>query len=291
MENEILGGTPPQDPVNEGSAVDNNNPESGGFDYSAMIGDGGALAENWREGLPEAIRGEKCLDSIKTIGTLAQSYVHAQHSIGGNKVVIPGENATPEEWNAFYKACGRPDAEEGYKHDTVKLPEGISLDETQLAAFRKFAFENGMSQKLYQAALAFDVQRLQQQLTAAAAAHDAEYNETLGKLQTEFGGNFNTVIAQCNKAMETFGLTDVLREKGLLSNYTIIKALAGIGKRIGESKLKGNEAQPVSGDPKSRLDEIKGNQDDPFYKKDHPLHQARVTEVNQLLSMLAKVEK
>ena len=46
---------------------------------------------------------------------------------------------------------------------------------------------------------------------------------------------------------------------------------------------------PVIRNP--RLDEIKGNPDDPFYKKEHPLHQARVTEVNQLLSMLAKVEK
>ena len=261
------------------------------FDYGKMVGAEGALAENWREGLPESIRGEKCLDSIKTIGTLAQSYVHAQHAIGSNKVAIPGDNATKAEWDEFYKACGRPDTEEAYKHDGVKLPEGITLDDAQVKSFRKFAFEHGLSQKAFEAALAFDVGRVAQMQQAAKAAHDAEYNETLTKLRTEFGGRFETVVAQCNKAMDTFGLTDVLREKGLLNNYTIIKALAGIGERIGESKLRGGEGQPTSSDPASRLAEIQGNPDDAYYKKDHPAHNARVAEVNGLLAALAKAKK
>lgn len=261
------------------------------FDYGKMVGSDGALAGNWREGLPEAIRNEKCLDSFKTIGALVQSYVHAQHSIGANKITVPTENATPEEWNAFYKACGRPDEESGYKHDAVKLPEGIVLDDEQVAQFRKVAFENGLSQKAFEAALSFDVQRLQAQQKAAIAAHNAEYDETLQKLRTEFGGNMETVVAQCNKAMETFGLTEVLREKGLLNNYTIIKALAGIGEKIGESKLKGDGAQLSSGDPASRLAEIQGNPDDPYYKKDHPAHNARVSEVNGLLAAIAKANK
>lgn len=261
------------------------------FDFAKMVGAEGALSDNWREGLPEAIRNEKCLDSIKTIGALAQSYVHAQHSIGANKIAIPGENATPEEWNAFYKACGRPDAEDGYSHDKVKLPDGVVLDDAQVAKFRRFAFENGLSQKAFEAALAFDAQRVREQQEAAVAAHNAEYDQTLEKLRTEFGGEFESVVAQCNKAMETFGLTDVFREKGLLNNYTIIKALATIGEKISESKLKGSDAQAGSGDPASRLAEIQGNPDDAYYKKDHPAHKARVAEVNSLLAAMAKASR
>ena len=168
------------------------------------------------------LRGEAELvfmnDSIKTIGALAQSYVHAQHSIGANKIAIPGENATPEEWNAFYKACGRPDTEDGYSHDKVELPDGVVLDDAQVGKFRRFAFENGLSQKAFEAALAFDAQRVREHLEAEDAAHNAEYDQTLAKLRTEFGGEFETVVAQCDKAMRTFGLTDVFREKGLLNN-------------------------------------------------------------------------
>ena len=261
------------------------------FDFAKMIGAEGALAENWREGLPESIRNEKCLDSIKTIGTLAQSYVHAQKAIGANKVAIPGENATPEELNEFYKALGRPDKLEDYSTEGVELPEGVVLDEDQVKEFRKFAFEHGIPQKTFAQALAFDAKRVQQQIAAEAAAQKAEHDATLTKLRTEFGGSFETVVAQCNKAMETFGLTEVLREKGLLNNYTIIKALAGIGERIGESRLKGGEGTPAAGDPQSRLDEIRNNPDDPYYKKDHPAHNARVAEVNGLLAAIAKSSK
>ncbi len=259
-----------------------------GFDYGKMVGAEGALAENWKDGLPEAVRHEKCLDNFKTIGALAQSYVHAQRAIGANKVILPTENSSPEEWSAFYKACGRPDDAGGYRHDAVKLPEGIVLDEAQLSQFREFAFENGFSQKAFEAALAFDVQRLQTQQQAAMAAQAAEYHETLDKLRTEFGGSLETVVAQCNKAMETFGLAEVLREKGLLNNYAVIKALAGIGGKISESKLKGDGAQISAGDPASRLAEIQGNPDDPYYKKDHPAHNARVSEVNGLLAAMAR---
>lgn len=265
--------------------------ESAAFDFGKMVGAEGAFSENWREGLPENIRGEKCLDSIKTVGALAQSYVHAQRAMGANRIAVPGENSTPEEWSAFYKACGRPDTEEDYRHDGVELPEGIVLDDSQVAQFRKFAFEHGMNQKTFEAALAYDVQRLQAQQQAAIDAHNAEYTETLGRLKQEYGGEFDVVVAQCNKAMETFGLTKVMREKGLLNNYTIIKALAGIGEKMGESKLKGDGAQLSAGNPASRLAEIQGNPDDPYYKKEHPAHNARVAEVNGLLAAMAKAGK
>lgn len=273
------------------STVPEEPPKDLPFDFKSMIGENGAFNENWKNGLPESIRNEKCLDNIKTIGTLAQSYVHAQKAMGANKVAIPGENATPEEWNAFYKACGRPDEESGYKHDAVKLPEGIVLDDEQVAKFRKFAFEHGMSQKIFEAALAYDVQRFQEQRAAAEKAKDAEYDQTIAKLQQEFGAKFEETVAQCNKAMETFGLTEVLREKGLLNNYTIIKALAGIGSKISESKLKGDEGAPVPGDPQTKLDEIRNNPEDPFYKREHPAHHSRVAEVNSLLAALANAKK
>ena len=108
----ILGGDDAATGVTGEQTVSGSEPQNtppaqsagGTFDFARMVGAEGALAENWRDGLPENIRGEKCLEPIKTIGTLAQSYVHAQHAIGANKVAIPGENSTPEEWAEFYKA-------------------------------------------------------------------------------------------------------------------------------------------------------------------------------------------
>lgn len=260
------------------------------FDYGKMITADGGLAENWKESLPSELRNEKCLDNIKTFPALAQSYVHAQKAMGSKRLSMPTETSTPEEWGEFYKALGRPDAEADYKHDNVELPEGITLDDEQVASFRKFAFEHGMSQKTFEAALAFDVQRTQAAYQAEVDAHKAEYDETLVKLKQEYGSGFENVVAQCNKAMETFGLTDVMREKELLNNYTLIKALAQIGDKITESKLKGEGALPNVNDPAVRLAEIRNNYDDPYYKKEHPAHKARVAEVNSLLALIAKAQ-
>ena len=293
-EGNILGGGAEPAPVNQEQTVipeqqqQQEQMQPAAFDYAKMLTAEGGLADNWKEALPENIRNEKCLDNIKTFGTLVQSYVHSQKAMGAKRLAVPGETSTPEEWNDFYKALGRPDAEGDYKHDSVELPEGITLDDEAVAEFRKFAFEHGMNQKTFEAALAFDAKRSHAAFQKALEAHNAEYSETLGKLKQEYGSNFDTVVAQCNKAMETFGLTEVMREKGLLNNYTVIKALANIGEKMSESKLKGDSGTPSGMDPASRLSEIRNNPDDPYYKKEHPAHKARVEEVNGLLAALAK---
>ena len=266
------------------------------YDYTTMVGADGVLADNWRDGLPESIRGERCLDNIKNIGLLAQSYVHAQHAIGQNKVAVPNEHSTAEEWGAFYKAGGRPDNADGYRTDKLQIPDGVSLDSEKVAAFRQFAFENGFNQKTFEAALNYDIQRVQAQVAAEESAAAEEYNTTLSKLKADeasgalreqFGPDAATVnglIAQCNKAIQTFGLGKVFQEKGLLNNYDMITALARIGSKMSESKLKGSDIPPSARNPESRLDEIRNNPDDPFYNKEHPAHNARVAEVNSLLA-------
>lgn len=294
-EENILGGEQSETPIHsEQTVVPESQPETGDakqnqtFNYGTLITAEGGLAENWKEALPENIRQEKCLDNIKTFGTLVQSYVHGQKALGAKRLALPSENSTPEEWDSFYKALGRPDAESDYSTESVTLPEGIELDDEQVANFRKFAFENGINQKTFAAALKFDAERSHAAFQKMQAAQQAEYDETLGKLKQEYGSNFTDVVAQCNKAMATFGLTDVMREKGLLNNYVIIKALADIGSKMSESKLKGDGSIPSGMDPASRLAEIQQNYEDPYYKKDHPAHKSRVEEVNRLLIAIAK---
>ena len=273
---------------NDNAAPDNGNPQPEAFDYTKMIDEQGGLSENWRQALPEDIRGEKCLDSIKTIGTLAKSFVSAQKMVGANKITLPGENASAEEINAFHKALGRPDKAEDYSIEGVQLPEGIQLDDNQLKKFREFAFQQGISEKVFQEALRWDAQRIADAAQQRAAAADAEYDATLERLQQEWGGDFDDRIAQCNKALQTFGLKDVLGSKGLLNNYDIIVALQKIGGSISESRLKGGENTPAS--PQSQLDEILGNPDHAFYKKDHPAHDAAVRQVNELLAAKSRAK-
>ena len=251
--------------------------------FDRMVGADGALNDGWKNLLPEEIRNEPCLNNVKHIGAFAKNYVNAQKAIGANKIPLPGENASPEEWDAVFNALGRPEAADRYEFKAADdLPDGMQFDEALMKNFREAAYKLGLNQTQYNALVNYQAKLAGAQVQAMEQQAEQEYHSTLQKLTGEFGANLNTVIAQCNKAVETFGLRQVLEEKGLMNNYDVIKALAGIGERISESRLKGNPALDTAEDAQSRLNSIMGNMDDPYYKREHPQHGQRVREVAEL---------
>lgn len=260
--------------------------------FDKLVAADGGLAENWRDALPEDIRNEPSLQSIKHFGTLAKSYVHAQKSIGAEKLVIPGENATEEERGEFYKALGRPEAAEKYEFKPAEgLPEGIAFDDAAMKGFREEAFKLGLSQEQYNAAINFQAKFVAEQQQKLAEAAEGEYVSTVSKLKGEFGGRFDEVVSQCNKAVETFGIKAVLEKNGLLNNYDIIKMLASIGGKISESKLHGGPDQMVQSSPEARIAEIRADLKGPYYDNNHPRHAQVMEEMRQLLDRQARAQK
>lgn len=260
--------------------------DEGSFDWSGMIDSQGFFSDNWKNGLPEDLRNEPCLDNVKNFTTLTKSFVNAQKMIGKNKIAIPGENATDEERNAFYSALGRPASASEYKNDNVKIPDGIVFDDGAMKAFKEFAFQSGLSQATYEKALAFDVQRVQNAMKAAVEAHNKEYDETMGKLQEQYGGNLPARIAQVDKALTTFGIKDLFIERGLTNNYQIFEALAKIGESISESKLKAGDVPQSVKSPQQQIDEIYADPQGAIYNIDHPGHDKAVAEVKRLMALV-----
>lgn len=256
------------------------------FDYSTLVDAQGFFGENWKNSLPEDLRSEACLDNVKNFATLAKSYVNSQKMIGKNKIALPGENASQEEIDAFYSAIGRPAKAEEYKHDNVKLPPGIILDDSAVAEFRNFAFQHGISQKTFEQALAFDVERVRKAQEAAINAHNQEYTATMNKLQQQYGDNLPARIAQVDKALTTFGIKDIFVEKGLTNNYQIFEALANIGARISESRLAAGDVPQKFTSPQQQIDEIYSDPNSPIYQMDHPKHDAMVAEVKRLMAQI-----
>ena len=65
---------------------------------------------DWRESLPEDLKSDPSLLTVKDVPGLAKSYIHAQKMIGADKLAIPGKNASEEEWSAVYEKLGKPAA-------------------------------------------------------------------------------------------------------------------------------------------------------------------------------------
>lgn len=294
----ILGGgddaTQPEPTIND--VPDNSgNDGSGGsggsdgsFDFSVSIDKDGFFAENWKDGLPEELRNEPSLAGVKNLTTLAKSYVNAQKLVGKNKISIPGENATDDERNAFYSALGRPATANDYKHDKVEIPEGYALNEEQVAAFRETAFNIGLSQEAFEKALAFDLARTKQATEAAVAEYNREYDETMAKLQQQYGDKLPARISQVDKALTTFGIKDLFVQKGLTNNYQIFEALANIGASISESKLKAGEVQQNFKTPQQQIEEIYADPNGAIYNAEHPGHDKAVAEVKRLMALVNK---
>jgi hypothetical protein len=258
----------------------------GSFDFSSLVDKDGFFAENWREALPEELRQESCLDSIKNFATMAKSFVSAQKMIGKNKIALPSENSSAEEWNTFYSALGRPESADKYSVEGVSLPEGMNFNEDSVKAFRDFCFENGLSQKTFEQAVAWDIKRAEAAQKAALDAHNKEYDETMAKLQEQYGSNLPARISQVEKALSTFGIRDIFIEKGLTNNYQIFEALANIGASISESRLKDGGTPQTFVSPQQQIDEIYADKNHPIFHEEDPRHDHAVAEVKRLIALL-----
>ena len=59
--------------------------------------DAGSSGGDWRASLSDDIRNDPSLASIQDVNGLAKSFIHGQRMVGADKVVIPKDDASPDE--------------------------------------------------------------------------------------------------------------------------------------------------------------------------------------------------
>ncbi len=161
---------------NTGTQNTGNITQTGQYDYTKVITPDGKFAENWKEGLPEEIRHEICLDTCTSFSELAKQYVNAQKLIGRNKVVIPGEKATQSEIDQFQMALGRPKTKNDYKID---IPNELKdyYDPSLIEEAKNLAFSQGFNQKQLNALLEFRKKEIELGLKQITEEEKAAFEE------------------------------------------------------------------------------------------------------------------
>lgn len=236
----------------------------------------GNLTGDWRSRLPEEIRNEKCLDHMSSVQALATSYVHAQKMVGANKLAVPGENATPEDWGKVYDALGRPKEATGYE-----VPQGFqwASDDQKagvLARFHAAGLSNrqaGEMLKLYSEAM-----------DQAVGGLEDMRRQSESDLRREWGLSYDQNIRTATRALRAIGIDKALAGNACLNDAGFIRAMAEYGRSLSESQLGSTGGSSASGAP-SALDAILSNPKDPYYDISSPSHNARVSEVARLLAM------
>lgn len=245
----------------------------------------GDAVPDWRASLPAEVRDAPGVVKFKSVEELARGYVNAETMIGKKGVILPGDNAPPEEVAKFREAIGVPAQADGYKLAGKEgAPPEIWNDATakEIAAF---AHEAALTPKQAQA-LADKWQTLGiEGGKITAAENERQHTEGKAALQKEWGTSFDAKHAAANLAIKQFGgdeIVALLAEKGLGNDPRMVKLFAQIGEKMGEDVPSGM-GQSMAGGPDLKAESATLRAGPAYLNAMHPEHRA----VNERLTVLA----
>jgi hypothetical protein len=234
---------------------------------------------DWRQGLPEDIRGDKSLESFKDVSSLAKSYIHAQKMVGSEKISVPNKYATEDDWNAVYEKLGRPKTADEYKFDVKDVDaEGLKTFANQAHKMGLLPHQANEMVKWYQ-------QNVEQtNLANDAKAEEARKNSVMN-LKKEYGQAYDNKLKAASEFAKQYIDPKVLNanmEDGtkLGDHPEIIKAFVNIAGKMGEDQFV-NPSGPTYLTPKEINKQIATltAPGSAYWDKNHPSHADAVQEV------------
>lgn len=215
---------------------------------------------SWMDSLPAEIKGDPSIQLFKDSGVsgLAKSWVSAQAMLGKDKVVIPGEKATNEEWAAFHSKLGRPESPDKYD---IKLPADQKLDDNFAKGFREVAFKSGMTPKQVQQAVEWYAKEAGGAVEAQQSAKQVELKQSIDAYRESLGGDdkLKARIDQARQAVRVLSdakLNDFLDKSGAGSRPEMIEFFAKLSTMMGEDKLRDGTGVGFGEDPANIQKEI-----------------------------------
>lgn len=176
-------------------------------------------------------------DSMAAFMAAASEAFNAQQ----NAVVKPGDGATQEQWDEYWKAVGRPDSPDGYE---LAPPEGAEVDQELAKEFRQKAHEAGLNSE--QAKELFDwyfsTATQRQQLGEQYRQQQKQELET--RLKDEWGADYDKNVETIKRAAKRFGdesFAEYVGSSGLGNDYSFVKFMKRVGDAIaGDNLVRGD---------------------------------------------------
>lgn len=171
----------------------------------------------------------KALAKFEDISSLASSYIELEKKLGSMHT-LPGEKATKEELDAFYKKLGKPDAADKY---------GFKQEWDAEKRFAQVAYEANLSDTQAKSLYTFFHKIGEEQQAQLAEAVKKQAEETDAALKKEFGNKVSEKMEQYTKGLKAFGSDSIfsqLEQTGLAYHPDFVKMFIKIGEALGESR-------------------------------------------------------
>ena len=224
------------DPKPAGDGGDN----GAGNKPNADGNDGGKDVPNpaWMEQIGDITKDAAAAEKLKKfgkVGDLAKSYLELEGKLG-NSIVKPGENASAEEIENFYRGLGKPESADKY-----------SIEGDDAKIFREMAFKNNLTdaqaKAFYQSLQEVGTSALKNAAEQQKAAFEAQAHETQAALKKEYGNDYPVKIEMLKRGVATYGgpkMAAKLQASGLLADYEIVKMFINLGEMSAEAGSPGN---------------------------------------------------
>ncbi|NBQ50461.1 MAG: hypothetical protein EBY40_06540 [Marivivens sp.] len=254
----------------------------------AEAGEAPSGNEDWRSALPPELSADPSLQHIGSVEAMAKSYINAQKMVGAEKVAIPGNWATDEDWDLVYNKMGRP-AEAG----DYELGEMTG----ELADwFRDAAHRSGLSARQAESLAKAYGELETQSASMSAQQMDARRVEIETELRQEFGDKFDASMQRANEMLKEFDAPDLteiqLADGSLLGdNPDLVRFMVRlsdyVAEQVSEDGFSGRDSRPSvsEADLQSRISELTAK-NSPYWEKMHPDHDRVVNEVLRARELL-----
>jgi len=249
------------------------------------------VAKSWKEAIPEDLRNDPNISKFTELEALAKSYVNATRMIGQDKVAVPNNNSTDDQWNEVYDKLGRPESPDKYQLDIKS--EAVPLDEGAIKSFAENAHQLGLNNKQAQGILEFyknsmegSAQQNQVDMETAQANAEQELRKEWGRAYED---NIKKAGAVAKANMDANILDMQLKDGTRLGDHpAVIKGFANIANLMSEDKLVSTESENVSQgiDYDAEISKIVNDRDGPYWNKAHPDHDKIVQKVFNLRTMM-----
>lgn len=240
---------------------------------------------DWRHSLPQDIQDTGWIKNLDTPEAMAKSYANAQKMIGADKIVVPNQYATDQDWKNVWSKLGLPETVDKYE---IKTKEGVEVDKDFFTSFKTSAHASGILPTQAQKMLDwFDIEA-EKVSTKVTAEREAATKKGMDDLQKEYGNAYQMKLKSAQAVVDKFGddaFKKHLADSGLANDPTLIKMFMKIGESFSEDTFKGTAQGPALFTPEAALKEankIIGDMKHAYNDKKHPGHADAVKEVTSL---------
>jgi hypothetical protein len=186
----------------------------------------------------------------------------------GRTLVVPKEDATPEERSAFFRKLGAPDKPDGYK-----LPEAMASDPLA-AKFREVAHKNGMLPKQFEETLGWYFSEVKTMQEQRQRERTVQGEQDLAALTGEWGKAFDQNIELARRAARSFLPAKNADERSQMltaiedavGTGAMMRFFAKVGEGLGEHPMhssgdSGSFDALTPGQAKARIEALKSDKE------------------------------